>query len=210
MFTVVQALTEVVQIAHPEGTNTNLAVENVVTVVLVPLEVVLTALQKNTNTKFVKVTSKSALLVLINQGVGYSLLAKTSFRMKQLFVFICLGLFFSTGLPAQYMYNASNRQIGKVSGDRYYDASNRLIGRVNGEMVYDGSNRKIGQINGEDIYNGSGRKIGRVAGDQLYDGSNRLIGRMNGDVIYDGSNHQIGRAAGLRRRQILLFFYFFM
>jgi len=38
----------------------------------------------------------------------------------------------------------------------------------------------------------------------------RQIGRINGDRIYDGSGRQIGRADGMRRRQIIVFFYFFM
>jgi hypothetical protein len=36
------------------------------------------------------------------------------------------------------------------------------------------------------------------------------MGRIDGDRLYDGSGHQIGRADGLRRMQMIVFFYFFM
>jgi hypothetical protein len=49
-----------------------------------------------------------------------------------------------------------------------------------------------------------------VAGDYLYDGSGRQIGKISGDYLYDGSGRQIGRADGVRRTQVILFFYFFM
>ena len=45
---------------------------------------------------------------------------------------------------------------------------------------------------------------------RMDDGSGRQIGRVDGDRFYDGSGRQIGRANGLRRMQIILFFYFFM
>ena len=35
-------------------------------------------------------------------------------------------------------------------------------------------------------------------------------GRIDGERIYDGSGRQIGRADGLRRMQIIIYFYFFM
>jgi hypothetical protein len=52
--------------------------------------------------------------------------------------------------------------------------------------------------------------VGRIEGEKLYDGSGRQMGRLSGDKVYDGSGRQIGRADGLRRMQIILFFYFFM
>ena len=52
--------------------------------------------------------------------------------------------------------------------------------------------------------------MGRIDGDKLYDGHGRQMGRLSGDKVYDGSGRQIGRADGLRRMQIILFFYFFM
>lgn len=60
------------------------------------------------------------------------------------------------------------------------------------------------------LYDGSGRQIGRFEGERLYDGSGRQIGRIDGDRIYDGSGSQIGRSEGLRRMQLIIFFYFFM
>ena len=60
------------------------------------------------------------------------------------------------------------------------------------------------------MYDGSGRQIGKVSGDYFYDGSGRQIGKISGDYLYDGSGRQIGKSNGLRRRQVMLFFYFFM
>ena len=60
------------------------------------------------------------------------------------------------------------------------------------------------------IYDGSNHQIGRVDNNYLYDGSNHQVGRIDGNYIYDGSNHQIGRVDGLTRRQIIIFFYFFL
>jgi hypothetical protein len=36
------------------------------------------------------------------------------------------------------------------------------------------------------------------------------LGRIDGDRLYDSSGRQMGRADGLRRMQMLVFFYFFM
>jgi hypothetical protein len=36
------------------------------------------------------------------------------------------------------------------------------------------------------------------------------MGRIEGDRIYDASGRPIGRADGLRRMQMIVFFYFFM
>ncbi|MFM7142084.1 MAG: 5-fold beta-flower protein [Alphaproteobacteria bacterium] len=58
------------------------------------------------------------------------------------------------------------------------------------------------------IYDGSGRQVGRVSGDFLYDGSGRQIGRISGDFLYDESGRQIGRWDGVRRRDVICFFYF--
>jgi len=36
------------------------------------------------------------------------------------------------------------------------------------------------------------------------------MGRIDGERIYDASGRQIGRADGLRRMQIVVYFFFFM
>jgi hypothetical protein len=36
------------------------------------------------------------------------------------------------------------------------------------------------------------------------------MGRIDGERLYDSSGRQIGRADGLRRMQMIVFFYFFM
>jgi hypothetical protein len=36
------------------------------------------------------------------------------------------------------------------------------------------------------------------------------MGRLDGERIYDASDRQIGRADGLRRMQMIVYFYFFM
>ena len=36
------------------------------------------------------------------------------------------------------------------------------------------------------------------------------MGRMNLERLYDGSGRQIGRTYGLRRMQMVVFFYFFL
>jgi len=69
------------------------------------------------------------------------------------------------------------------------------------QRLYDGSGSQIGRVDGE---------MGRFEGERLYDGSGRQIGRIDGDRIYDGSGRQIGRSEGLRRMQLIIFFYFFM
>ena len=45
--------------------------------------------------------------------------------------------------------------------------------------------------------------------DNLFNGSGKQVGRLDGDYLYDGSGRQIGRADGLRRMQIIIFFYYF-
>ena len=45
---------------------------------------------------------------------------------------------------------------------------------------------------------------------RMYDSSGRQIGRLDAGRYYDASGHQIGRADGLRRMQIIIYFYFFM
>ena len=59
------------------------------------------------------------------------------------------------------------------------------------------------------FYDGSGHQVGRTDGNNLFNGSGKQVGRLDGDYVYDGSGHQIGRADGLRRIQIIIFFYFF-
>ena len=81
---------------------------------------------------------------------------------------------------------------------------------VPGEYIYSGSGSRIGRIDGQYVYNGSGSRIGRIDGDYLYNGSGSRIGRLDGDYLYNGSGSRIGRADGLRRMEIILFFYFFM
>ncbi|NBU72580.1 MAG: polymer-forming cytoskeletal family protein, partial [Bacteroidetes bacterium] len=41
-------------------------------------------------------------------------------------------------------------------------------------------------------------------------GNGSLLGRLDGERIYDQSGRLVGRTDGLRRRQTILFFYFFM
>jgi hypothetical protein len=45
---------------------------------------------------------------------------------------------------------------------------------------------------------------------RMYDGSGRQVGRVDVERYYDGSGRQIGRADGLRRMQMIIYFYFFM
>ena len=64
--------------------------------------------------------------------------------------------------------------------------------------------------NAQSMNDGSGRKIGSTSGESFYDGSGRKIGYMQGESVYDGSGRKVGSASGLRRMQIIIFFYFFM
>ena len=45
----------------------------------------------------------------------------------------------------------------------------------------------------------------------FYDGSGKQVARFDGNYIYNASGHQIGRidADGLRRMQVIIFFYYF-
>jgi hypothetical protein len=52
--------------------------------------------------------------------------------------------------------------------------------------------------------------IGRIDQERLYDGSGRLMGRLDGDRLYDASGRLIGRGSGMRRMQMIIYFYFFM
>ena len=60
------------------------------------------------------------------------------------------------------------------------------------------------------IYDETGAQIGRVSGDFFYDGDGRQIGRASGDFLYDESGRQIGRWDGVRRRDVICFFYFYV
>jgi hypothetical protein len=130
-------------------------------------------------------------------------------KMRKLFLMTTMLLAFGLA-KAQYMYDGSGRQIGKVSGEYFHDGSGRQIGKANGGYIYDGSGRQIGKTSGGYIYDGSGRQIGKTSGEYLYDGSGRQIGKISGEYLYDGSGRQIGKAQGLRRLQVIIFFYFFM
>jgi hypothetical protein len=52
--------------------------------------------------------------------------------------------------------------------------------------------------------------VGRVDGERLFSASGTPMGRIEGDRIYDASGRPIGRADGLRRMQIVVYFFFFM
>ena len=129
--------------------------------------------------------------------------------MKNVFalVFFLLATQF---VNAQYMYDGNGKRIGRVDGQYYYDGSGSRIGRVDGEYIYNSSGSRLGRVDGQYIYNSSGSRIGRIDGDYLYNGSGSRIGRVDGNYIYDGYGKRIGRADGLRRMQIILFFYFYM
>jgi hypothetical protein len=68
----------------------------------------------------------------------------------------------------------------------------------------------FGFVNAQYMYDGSGRQIGKIDGDYYYNGSGRQIGKVDGNYLYDGSGRQIGKSDGLRRMQIILFFFFYM
>jgi YD repeat-containing protein len=51
---------------------------------------------------------------------------------------------------------------------------------------------------------------GRIDSERFYDTYGRPLGRVDGDRTYDGSGRPIGQAEGMRRRQINLFFFFYM
>ena len=67
--------------------------------------------------------------------------------MKKLILsgFVLLGLVSFTA-TAQYIYDASGRQIARFDGERIYDSSGRNVGRVDGEYVYDSSGRSMGEF----------------------------------------------------------------
>lgn len=126
--------------------------------------------------------------------------------------------------------------IGKVSGSNFYNGSGKKIGKVTGNylsstwgtcIVLDASSRKVGSINGDNIYNAAGTKIGQMAcldggNDDTYfrDGAGRKVGTLSRKLhnsegketrtIYDYSNRVIGTTEGLSRKEVILFFYFFM
>jgi len=49
-----------------------------------------------------------------------------------------------------------------------------------------------------------------VAAEHFYNAAGQQVGRIDGDRLFDGSGGQIDRADGLRRMQMIVFFYFFM
>jgi|688.fasta_scaffold783073_1 hypothetical protein len=126
--------------------------------------------------------------------------------------------------------------IGKVSGSNFYNGSGKKIGKVTGNylsstwgncVVYDASGRKIGSINADDIYNSAGSKIGQMncldgGNDDTYflDGRGRKMGTLSRvlynskgketRIIRDYSNSVIGTTEGLSRKEVIVFFYFFM
>jgi hypothetical protein len=126
--------------------------------------------------------------------------------------------------------------IGKVSGSNFYNGSGKKIGKVTGNylsstwgtcIVFDASSRKIGSINGDNIYNAAGSKIGQMAcldggnNDTYFrDGSGRKVATLSRSLynsegketrtIYDYSNRVIGTTEGLSRKEVIVFFYFFM
>ena len=61
---------------------------------------------------------------------------------------LIIMLFYSGIINAQYLYDNSNRLIGKTSGNYFYDASNRLLGKLDGKYLYDQSNRLIAKADG--------------------------------------------------------------
>jgi hypothetical protein len=60
------------------------------------------------------------------------------------------------------------------------------------------------------MYDSNGRALGRVDAQRFYSASGQQIGRVNSERLYDSSGRQIGRADGLRRMQMIVFFYFFI
>jgi hypothetical protein len=124
-------------------------------------------------------------------------------------IFISLFFLISSLCYSQYLYDGSGRQVARFDENYIYNASGHQIGRIDVDMIYDGSGHQIGRIDGEYYYDGSGHQIGRVDGNYLYDGSGKQIGRLDGDYLYDESGQQIGRADGLRRKQVITYFYYF-
>ena len=80
---------------------------------------------------------------------------------------------------------------------------------VYSQRFYDGSGHQLARFDDNMIYNASGKHIGRIDAERIYDGSGHLIGRVDGNYYYDGFGHQIGRSDGLRRMQVIIYFYYF-
>jgi len=45
---------------------------------------------------------------------------------------------------------------------------------------------------------------------RAYSSAFGMLGRIDGERVYDASGRQIARTEGLRRSQIILFFYFYL
>ncbi len=65
-------------------------------------------------------------------------------------------------------------------------------------------------VQAQQVYDASGRPLGRVDGERYYDASGRPIGRVEAGRVYDATGRPIGRADGLRRMQLIAYFFFFM
>ena len=52
--------------------------------------------------------------------------------------------------------------------------------------------------------------ISAAQAQRMFDSSGRQLGSVDAERYYDGSGRQIGRADGLRRMQIIIYFFFFM
>lgn len=113
-------------------------------------------------------------------------------------------------VQAQRIYSSTGATVGRMEGERIYNASGQTIGRFDGQRVDDSSGRNLGRIDGERVYSASGSLMGRFEGERLYDASGRLLGRIDGERLFDASGRSIGRVVGLRRMQIVVYFYFFM
>lgn len=134
--------------------------------------------------------------------------SKCQYRMRN--IFLPLFLLISSLGFGQYFYDGAGRQVARFDDNRVYNGAGKQIGRIDADKIYDGSGRQIGRVDGDYFYDGAGKQIGRVDGKYLYSGTGKQIGRLDGDYLYDGSGKPIGRAYGLRRMQIIIYFYYFL
>jgi hypothetical protein len=129
-------------------------------------------------------------------------------RFVPILAFVLLGVYPLRGLT-QTVCDASGRTVCRFDGDRISDGSGRALGRLDGDKVCDASGRTLGRLDGDRVTDESGRTLGYVQSDRLPDASGRTVARLEGDRLTDATGRTIARPQGLRRRQVIAYYYFF-
>ena len=129
-------------------------------------------------------------------------------RFVPILALFLMGTFPPKGF-SQILHDGSGRTVCRFDGDRISDGSGRALGRLDGDRVCDASGRTLGRLDGDRVTDASGRTLGYVQSDRLTDASGRTVARLEGDRLTDATGRTIARPQGLRRRQVIAYYYFF-